>query len=145
MLGAVAAFLCLVGPAVAQDAHGATSVRGSCTKLVLGGQDALGSCGGKLTRMALPDGTLFLIVTSGQTMIGFSGRVADVRGQGDETTWPVGFVNIGVPGAEPNAIPARGSCRSGDLGRSSATIVCSAMTAQGAFEASFQSGRAPNR
>ncbi|MFC7052434.1 hypothetical protein ACFQI3_07005 [Hansschlegelia quercus] len=145
LLAAVAALLCLAAPASAQDAQGATSVRGSCTKLVLAGEDAVGSCGGKLTRMTLPDGALFLIFTSGQTMIGFSGRVADEHAQGDETTWPVGFVNIGAPGAEPNAIPARGSCRSGDLNRASAAIVCSATTAQGAFEAAFRSGRSTNR
>ncbi|PZQ12936.1 MAG: hypothetical protein DI565_14760 [Ancylobacter novellus] len=126
--------------ASAQSAPAPRSGQGTCSKLVVAGQDATASCAGKVSTMTLPDGTLFVIFNAGRTMIGFSGRRADVA---SGAPWPVGFVNIGVPDREPNAIPATGACRFGGPTPGAGRTSCSAQTGQGRFEAEFAAAGRP--
>lgn len=142
-LALLGSFACAAG-GLAQSAK-PSSVRGVCGKLTVAGADATADCAPKLSSMMLPDGTSFFIFADGPTMVGFSGSIARLVRSGGSSILPVTFVNIGAPGREPNAIPANGSCRSGDLNAGPTTIFCTAETAQGLFEASFRSSGAAAR
>ena len=119
---------------LAQSAPAPKTSQGKCSKLVVAGQDATASCAPKFATLDLPDGTLFVIFHAGKTMIGFSGRKSEFAAV---APWPVRFVNIGVPGKEPNAIPATGACRFGPTGSGGGAMSCSAKTGQGEFAAEF--------
>ncbi|MGJ5175482.1 hypothetical protein ACQR16_03750 [Bradyrhizobium oligotrophicum] len=121
---------------------GMATVKGTCQKLVVAGQDRSLECTGSLLNTDYDDqrsGFYFILLNGG--VITFSNRGdLEKRVGPDKRVAPVDLVMIGeYPSKKINTVAAKGRCRYGNPFKGPSLIECSADSELGHFEATFLS------
>ena len=112
---------------------------GTCSELIVGGENYSSSCNGEAASITQTDGTIMFIFSAGDRMVGFSGDGHAVVGIGvDQAQLPVQFVSIGKSrGNLDEVIPVLGVCRFGDPFSGPAKIECIAKAQVDTISARF--------
>jgi hypothetical protein len=117
------------------------TMKGACSRLVLGGQDLSGACVPKIVNQVYRSGrTGFTFVAGEQTIVSFSGMGQDqTHDNPDQANQPIDKVTFTQPGSGPAAEPATGVCSYTNPYKGPSTVKCVAKTARGEFSATFVS------
>jgi len=140
---AAGALLVSAGPGRADSRlTGMATVKGTCQKLVIAGQDRSLECTGRLLNTDYDDqrtGFYFILLNGG--VITFSNRGDLEKKVGpDKRVTPVDLVIIGqYPDKKIDRVAAKGRCRYGNPFKGPSLIECSADSELGRFEATFLS------
>ncbi|WP_431310989.1 hypothetical protein [Methylobacterium nigriterrae] len=143
---AVALALLPPGPARAQQA--AVKLEGTCSRLVIAGQDVSATCAGTLMNLVARSRTSFdFASTDGQTL-SFSGTGA--QQERTEETDPLQPISLVIPGKKApegvvqNPVLAVGSCRFSTPAPGKTEIACEANSAErGTFAGTFVTAAKP--
>jgi hypothetical protein len=117
------------------------TMKGACSRLVMGGQDLSGACQPQILNQVYRSGrTGFTFVAGDKAIVSFSGMGQDqTHDNPDEANQPIDKVTFTQIGADTKAEPATGVCSYTNPYKGPSTVKCVAKTARGEFSATFVS------
>ena len=119
---------------------GVTTLSGKCAKLVVGKLDASKGCKNELASVALPNGDVTFIFTSGGKMLGFQGDGKQIKAASNgNARIPLTLVTTGVGQKMTGEVKVAGTCTFGNpYEGKSVAIECTAESKDSSFTGNFR-------